>query len=38
MNPKLNRKSRALKRRAAKLIIALWVIGALFAMTMLIRT
>lgn len=38
MHPRLNRKTRALKRRAAKMIIALWVIGALFAMTMLIRT
>ena len=38
MNPRLNRKSRALRRRAAKMIIALWVIGALFATAMLFRT
>ena len=38
MNPRLNRKTRVLKRRAARMIIALWIIGALFAMTMLFRT
>lgn len=37
MNPRLNRTARALKRRAVKMIIALWIIGALFATTMLFR-
>ena len=38
MNPKLNRKARTLRRRAVKMIIALWIVGALFAATMLFRT
>ena len=37
MNPRLNRKARTLRRRADKMIIALWLIGALFATTMLFR-
>ena len=37
MNPKLTRQARALRRRADKMIIALWLLGALFAMTMLFR-
>ena len=37
MKFKLNRKTRMLKRRAAMMLIALWIIGAVFAMTMLFR-
>jgi hypothetical protein len=38
MNPRLTRKARKLKRRADSLIIALWLLGALLATTMLFRT
>ena len=37
MSHSFKRRPRKLRRRADKLIIALWLLGALFATTMLVR-
>lgn len=37
MHPGFKRRPRRLRRRADKLIIALWLLGALFATNMLFR-